>query len=86
MQPSDEDAQGNVLPDEEIKRKRAAAVQKTPNKEDSKPAEQSEAEEIPLYVEQPINRLRKRHHESETMKQLLGNLARYNQKQFKEQE
>jgi hypothetical protein len=86
MQPSDEDAQGNVLPDEEIERKIVAAAQKTPNKEDSKPAPQSEAEESPLSVEQPRNRLRKRHHESETMKQLFAHLARDNQKQFKEQE
>jgi hypothetical protein len=40
MQPSDEDAQGNVLPDEEIERKRMAAAQKTPSKENSKPAAQ----------------------------------------------
>jgi hypothetical protein len=65
MQPSDEDAQGNVLPDDELKRKRAAAAQKTPNKEDRKPAAQSEAEESPLSVEQPRQRLRKRNHESE---------------------
>jgi hypothetical protein len=84
MQPSDEDAQGNVLPDEEIKRKRVAAAQNTPNKEDSKPAAHSEAEESPLSSEQPRNRLRKRSHESETMKQLFANLARDNQKQFKE--
>jgi hypothetical protein len=86
MQPSDEDAQGNVLPDDEIERKRAAAAQKTPSKEDSKPAAQSEAEEIPLSVEQPRNRLRMRNHESEAMKQLFADLARDNQKQFKEQE
>jgi hypothetical protein len=86
MQPSDEDAQGNVLPDEEIEIKRVDAAQKTPNKEDSKPAAQSEAEESPLSVEQPRNRLRKQHHESETMKQLFTNLARDNQKQFKEHE
>jgi hypothetical protein len=86
MQPSDEDAQGNVLPDNEIERKRAAAAQKTPNKEDSKPAAQSEAEESPLSVEQRRNRLRKRHHESEAMKQLFADLVRDNQKQFKEQE
>jgi hypothetical protein len=86
MQPSDEDDQGNVLPDEEIERKRMDAAQKTPSKEDSKPAAQSEAEESPLSAEQPRNRLRKRYHESETMKQILANLARYNQKQFKEQE
>jgi hypothetical protein len=86
MQPSDEDAQGNVLPDEEIERKRVAAAQKTPSKEDSKPAAQSEAEESPISAEQPRNRLRKWYHESETMKQLFSNLARDNQKQLKEQE
>jgi hypothetical protein len=64
MQPSDEDAQGNVLPDDEIERKRVAAAQKTPSKEDSKQAAQSEADESPLSVKQPINRIRKRHHES----------------------
>jgi hypothetical protein len=36
MQPSDEDAHENVLLDDEIERKRAAAAQKTPSKEDSK--------------------------------------------------
>jgi hypothetical protein len=86
MQPSDDNDQGNILPDDEMERKRAAAAQKTPSKEDSKPAAQSEAEEIPLSVEQPINRFRKRHHESEAMKQLFAVLARDNQKQFKEQE
>jgi hypothetical protein len=40
VQPSDEDAQGNVLPDEELTRKIMADVQRTPNKEDSKPAAQ----------------------------------------------
>jgi hypothetical protein len=67
-------------------KKRMAAVQRTPSKEDSKPAAQSEAEESPLSVEQPINRLRKRYHESETMKKLFADLSRDNQKQFKEQE
>jgi hypothetical protein len=86
MQPSDEDAQGNVLPDDELERKRAAASQKTPSKEDSKPAAQSEAKESPLYVKEPRHRLRKRNHESEEMKQLFTDLARDNQKQFKEQE
>jgi hypothetical protein len=86
MQPSDKDAQGKILPDKEIERKRMAAVQQTPSKEDSKPEEQSEAEESPLSVEQPRNRLRNRYHESETMKKLFADLARDNQKQFKEQE
>jgi hypothetical protein len=86
MQTSDEDAQGNVLPDDELERKRAAAAQKTPSKEDSNPSAQSEAEESPLSVEQPRQRLRKRNHESEEMKQLFTNLVRENQKKFKEQE
>jgi hypothetical protein len=86
MQPSDEDAQGNVLPDEEIERKRMAAAQQTPSKEDIKPAAQSEAEESHLSTEQPRNRLRKRYNELDTMKKLFADLARYNQKQFKEQE
>jgi hypothetical protein len=83
MQPSDEDAQGNVLPDEEIERKRMAASQQTPSKEDSKPVAQSEAEEIPLSAKQPRNRLRKRYHESEIMKKLFTDLVRDNQKHFK---
>jgi hypothetical protein len=62
------------------------ADQQTPSKEDSKPAAQSEAEESPLSAEQPRNRLRKRYHELETMKKIFADLARDNQKHFKEQE
>jgi hypothetical protein len=65
MQPLDEDDQGNSLRDEEIERETASTAQKTTNKEDSKPASESEAEESPLYVEQPRDRLHKRNHESE---------------------
>jgi hypothetical protein len=86
MQPSDEDAQGKVPPDEELTRKIMAAAQQTQRKEDSKPAAQSEAEDSPLSTKQPRNRLRKRYHESETMKKLFADLARDNQKEFKEQE
>jgi hypothetical protein len=85
MQPSDEDAQGHVLPDEELTRKRMADVQQTPSKEDSKPEAQSEDEDSPLYHEQPRERLRKRYHESEQLKKLFADLVRDNQKQFKEQ-
>jgi hypothetical protein len=85
MQPSDEDAQGNVLPDEELTRKRMADAQRTPSKEDSKPAAQPEDEDSPLSAEQPRERLRKRYHESEQMKKLFADLVRDNQKQFKEQ-
>jgi hypothetical protein len=85
VQPSDEDAQGNVLPDKELTRKRMADVQLTPSKEDSKPATQPEDEDSPLSPEQPRERLRKQYHESEQMKQLFADLVKDNQKQFKEQ-
>jgi hypothetical protein len=85
MQPSDEDAQGNVLLDEELTRKRMADVKQTLSKEDSKPAAQPEYEDNPLSPEQPRERLRKRYHESEKMKKLFTDLVRDNQKQFKEQ-
>jgi hypothetical protein len=83
VQPPDEDAQGSVLPDEEIEIKRMADVQRNPSKEDIKPAAQPEDEESTLSPEQPRNRLRKRYHESEQMKKLFADLVRYNQKQFK---
>jgi hypothetical protein len=85
MQPSDEDAQGNVLPDEELTRKRMADVQQAPSKECSNPAAQPEYEDSTLSAEQPRERLRKRYHESEQMKKLFSDLVRDNQNQFKEQ-
>jgi hypothetical protein len=62
-----------------------AHVQRTPSKEDSKPAAQPEDEDIPPSPEQPRERLRKRYHESEQMRQLFTDLAKDTQKQFKEQ-
>jgi hypothetical protein len=85
MQPLDKDAQGNVLPDEGLTIKRMADVQRTPSKEYSKPAAQPEDEDSPLSPEQPRERLRKRYHEWEHMKQLFADLVKDNQKQFKEQ-
>jgi hypothetical protein len=89
VQPSDEDAQGNVLTDEELTRKIMADVQRTPSKEDSKedskPAAQPEDEDSPPPPEQPRERLRKRYHESEQMKQLFTDLAKDTKKKFKEQ-
>jgi hypothetical protein len=85
VQPSDEDAQGNVLTDEELTRKRMADVQRTPSKEDSKPASQPEDEYSPPSPEKPRERFRKRYHESEQMKQLFADLAKDTHKQFKEQ-
>jgi hypothetical protein len=85
VQPSDEDAQGNVLTDEELARKRMTDVQRTPSKEDSKPAAQPENEDIPPSPEQHRERLSKRYHEPEHMKKLFANLAKNIQKQLKEQ-
>jgi hypothetical protein len=85
MQPSDEDAQGNILLDEELTIKRMADVQRTPSKEDSKTAAQPEDEDSPLSAERTRERLRKRYHESEQMKKIFADLVRDNQKQFKEQ-
>jgi hypothetical protein len=59
MQPSDEDAQGNVLTYEELTRKRMANVQRNPSKEDSKPAAQPEDEDSSPSPEQPRERLSK---------------------------
>jgi hypothetical protein len=57
MQPLDEDAQGNILTDEELTRKRMADVQRTQSKEDIKPAAQPEDEDSSPSPEQPRERL-----------------------------
>jgi hypothetical protein len=85
MQPSDEDAQGKVLADEELARKRMTDVQRTPSKEDSKQPAQPENEYSYPSPEQHRERLSKRYHESEHMKKLFANLAENTQKQLKEQ-
>jgi hypothetical protein len=85
VQPSDEDAQCNVLTDEELARKRMADVQRTPSKEDSKPAAQPADEDSSPSPEQHRERLSKQNLESEHMKQLFADLAKNTQKQFKEQ-
>jgi hypothetical protein len=85
MQPSDEDAQGNVLANEELARKRMSDVHQTPSKEDSKPAAQPENEDSSPAPGQNIERLNKQDHESEIIKKLFANLAEKTQKQLKEQ-
>jgi hypothetical protein len=52
VQPSDKDAQDNVLTDDELARKRMANVQRTPSKEYSKPAAQPEDEDSSPSPEQ----------------------------------
>jgi hypothetical protein len=59
MQPSDEDAQGNVLTEEELTSKRMSDVHLTPSKEDSKPAAQPENEDSSPSPEQHRERLNK---------------------------
>jgi hypothetical protein len=85
MQPSDKDAQGNVLTDEELARKRMTDVHRTPRKEDSKPAAQPENEDSSPSPEKNRERLSKQDHESENNKKLFANLAENTQKQLKEQ-
>jgi hypothetical protein len=60
VQPSDEDAQGNIRKDEELARQRMANVQRTPSKEDSKPAAQPKDEDSSPPPEQPRERLSER--------------------------
>jgi hypothetical protein len=85
VQPSDEDAQGSVLTDEELARKRMSDVHRTPSKEDINPAAQPENEDRSPYPEQHRESLNKRDHESENIKKLFANLAENTQKQLKEQ-
>jgi hypothetical protein len=85
VQPSDKDAQGNVLADEELARKRMTDIHRTPSKEKSKPEVQPENEDSSPSPEQHRERLSKRDHESENIKKLFANLAENTQKQLKEQ-
>jgi hypothetical protein len=80
VQPLDEDAQVNVLTDEELTRKRMSDVHRTPSKEDSKPAAQPENEYTSLSPEQHRERINKRDHESENIKKLFANLSENTQK------
>jgi hypothetical protein len=85
IQPPEEDAQGNVLTEEELTSIRMSDAHRTPSKEDSKPAAQPENEDSSPSPEQHRERLNKRDHESENIKKLLASLAKNTQKQLKEQ-
>jgi hypothetical protein len=85
IQPSDEDAQGNVLTEEELTSNRMSVVHRTLSKEDSKPAAKPKNEDSSPLPEQHRERLNKRDHESENIKKLFSNLAKNTQKQLKEQ-
>jgi hypothetical protein len=64
IQPSDEDAQGKVLTEEELTSNRMSDVHRTPSKEDSKPAAKPENEDSSPSPEQHRDILHKRDHES----------------------
>jgi hypothetical protein len=85
IQPSDEDAQGNVLTEEELTNIRMSDAHRTPSKEDSKPSAQPENEDSSPSPEQHREILDKRDHESENIKKLFSSLAKSTQKQLKEQ-
>jgi hypothetical protein len=85
IQPSDEDAQGNVLTEEELTSNRMSDIHRTPSKEDSKPAAKPENEDSSPSSEKHRKRLNKRDHESENIKKLFANLTKHTKKQLKEQ-
>jgi hypothetical protein len=85
IQPSDEDAQGNVLMEEELASMRMSDTHRNPNKEYGKPEAQPESEDSCPSPEPNRRRLDRREHEADDMKKLFANLAKNTQKQLKEQ-
>jgi hypothetical protein len=83
IQPSDEDAQGNALTEEELTSIRMSDAHGTPSKEDSKPAAQPDNEDSSQSPEPNLKRLDKREHESDNIKKLFASLAKSTQKQLK---
>jgi hypothetical protein len=71
IQPSDEDAQGNVLMEEELASINMSDAHRTPNKEDGKQAAQPEHEDSSPSPEPNRKRLNKLEHESDNMKKLF---------------
>jgi hypothetical protein len=85
IQPSKEDAQGNVLTEEDLTSIKMSDVHQTPSKEDSKPAAQPENKDSSLSPEQHRETLNERDHELENIKKLFASVAKNTQKQLKEQ-
>jgi hypothetical protein len=85
IQPSDEDAQGNVLTEEELASIRMSDTHQTPNKEDGKPAAQPKNEDSSPLPDPNRKRLDKREHEADKIKKLFASLDKSTQKQLKEQ-
>jgi hypothetical protein len=80
IQSSDEEAQGNVLTEEELTSISMSDAHRTPSKEDSKPAVQPEKEDSSPSPEKHRERLNKRDHESENIQKLFARLAKNTQK------
>jgi hypothetical protein len=76
LQPSDEDAQGKVLTEEELASIRMSGAHRTPNKEDSKPEAQPENEDSSPLPEPNRKRLNKLEHEADKIKKLFARLAK----------
>jgi hypothetical protein len=68
LQPSDADAQGNVLTVEEQTLIMMNDSHRTPNKEDTKPASKPDDEDSPPSPEPNRRRLRKQEHKSDHIK------------------
>jgi hypothetical protein len=85
QQPSDEDAQGNVLTEEELALTEMNESHRTPNKQDAKPEAEPEDQETLPSPEPNRRRLRKQEHETEQMKKLFETFTKNTQKQLREQ-
>jgi hypothetical protein len=86
IQPSDEDAQGNVLAEEELASIRMSDAQRTPNKEDGKPAAQPENEDSSPSPEPNRKRLEKQEHEADNINKIFASLAKCTQNNSKNKE
>jgi hypothetical protein len=71
QQPSDEDAQGNVLTEEELALTKINDPHRIRNKQDTKPASESEDQETPPLPKPNQRRLRNQEHVTEQMKKIL---------------
>jgi hypothetical protein len=85
MQPSDKDAQGNILMEEEQALIKMNDNHRTKNKEVAKPAAQPENEDSSPSPEPDRRRLSKQEHEVDHVKKLFATLAENTQKQLREQ-
>jgi phosphomannomutase len=83
MQQSDEDAQCNVLTEDEQALVKMNNSHRTPNKEDAKQTAQPENEDRPLSPEPDRRRLSKKEHEADHMKKRFDNLTKNTQKQLR---